>query len=486
MRSRIKWIVFFLICTTYVRASNLDVLPLQSSDTAVGKVVDTLELKAVATLENKRSDTFASSPKTLRKFKKGWVLGAVPSISYDTDMGFQFGAIGSLYYYGDGTLYPQYMHSIYVEVSGSVKGSGIFRLNYDSKYLIPDTRLTIDATYMPDNMYDFFGFNGFEAVYNKNWTDQSKTDYLTRAFYKVNRSIFRFAVDVERKVYRELNWNLGIGILNYTLANVNIAKINKNKAEAKKLPDTNTLYDYYKMWNILDPAEAKGGLHPYLRGGFTYDTRDRLINPQKGIWGDAFVTYYAAFGNQSKYQHLNLNLGFRHYVTLLKNRIVFAYRVIYQQTIAGNSPYYLKNYNSSLFIQRAINDALGGSTNLRGVMRNRVVGDGFAYANIEFRFRVWNFTLFKQYFYLGFNPFFDIGYIIAPVKYDKESVTAEIGKMALNPNDFFGAKDSFHATAGIGLKAGWNENFVLSIELAKAFRKQDGNLGFYIVAGYLF
>ncbi|MEG1763150.1 MAG: hypothetical protein RR256_06040, partial [Bacteroidales bacterium] len=136
--------------------------------------------------------------------------------------------------------------------------------------------------------------------------------------------------------------------------------------------------------------------------------------------------------------------------------------------------------------QRAINDAMGGSTNLRGVMRNRVVGDGFAYANIEFRFRVWNFTLFKQYFYLGFNPFFDIGYIIAPVKYDKESVTAEIGKMALNPNDFFGAKDSFHATAGIGLKAGWNENFVLSIELAKAFRKQDGNLGFYIVAGYLF
>ena len=44
----------------------------------------------------------------------------------------------------------------------------------------------------------------------------------------------------------------------------------------------------------------------------------------------------------------------------------------------------------------------------------------------------------------------------------------------------------FHSAAGIGLKIGWNENFVISAEFGKAFEKQDGNTGFYVGLNYLF
>ena len=44
----------------------------------------------------------------------------------------------------------------------------------------------------------------------------------------------------------------------------------------------------------------------------------------------------------------------------------------------------------------------------------------------------------------------------------------------------------FHSAAGIGLKIGWNENFIISADYGKAFNKQDGNSGMYIGLNYLF
>ena len=77
-----------------------------------------------------------------RKIKKGWNFGALPSVAFDADLGFQGGALANIYYYGDGSQYPEYIHSIYAEAAYTTKNYGIFRVNYDSKYLIPKHRLT--------------------------------------------------------------------------------------------------------------------------------------------------------------------------------------------------------------------------------------------------------------------------------------------------------------------------------------------------------
>ena len=100
------------------------------------------------------------------KIKTGWNFGILPSVAYDADYGFQGGVLANVYYYGDGSQYPEYIHSLYVEAAYTTKHHGIFRFNYDSKYLIPGYRLTLDATYLPDAMCDFYGYNGYQSKYD--------------------------------------------------------------------------------------------------------------------------------------------------------------------------------------------------------------------------------------------------------------------------------------------------------------------------------
>ena len=134
------------------------------------------------------------------------------------------------------------------------------------------------------------------------------------------------------------------------------------------------------------------------------------------------------------------------------------------------------------YLIAASNQGLGGKSSVRGVLRNRVVGDAVGFGNFEFRYKFLRFELFKQNFYLGTNVFFDSGIILKPIAMDLANVS-EADK-ALYFNDYNSGK--FHSAAGIGLKIGWNENFVISADFGKAFNKQDGNTGFYIGLNYLF
>jgi len=58
-----------------------------------------------------------------QKVKKGFGFGALPAISYDSDLGFQYGALVNLYQYGDGSRYPKYDYSLYLEYSRYTKGT---------------------------------------------------------------------------------------------------------------------------------------------------------------------------------------------------------------------------------------------------------------------------------------------------------------------------------------------------------------------------
>ena len=460
-----------------------------------------------------------------RKVKTGWNFGALPSVAFDADLGFQGGALANIYYYGDGSQYPEYIHSIYAEAAYTTKNYGIFRVNYDSKYLIPNHRLTLDLTYQPDAMCDFYGFNGYQSVYNQDFhkwkKDQSKmgdpTLYQSRAFYKYKRDLFRFAADVEGTIWKNIRWNAGIGVLGYMIDECDIDMLNGKNEFDPTLPladqkamnkNIEGLYEKYVKWGIINPNEARGGWHPYLRAGITYDSRDQRTCPTKGIYADAFFTYTAAFnakyGQQAAagYNHLQFNFNFRHYVPVYKDRVTFAYRIGTQNNIAGKSPFYMNTYLNTLFIQRVMYEGLGGANSLRGIMRNRILANGFAYANIELRAKVVKFDIGKQHFYIGLAPFFDLGVITQPYKLDedkiKEAHALDTDALKRSLNEYFTLnKDESidtskvylpHMAAGLGLKVAMNENFVLSVDWAMALNKQDNAkwANFYIKMGYLF
>jgi hemolysin activation/secretion protein len=165
----------------------------------------------------------------------------------------------------------------------------------------------------------------------------------------------------------------------------------------------------------------------------------------------------------------------------------------------------MNNYLNTLFIQRVYYEGLGGGNSVRGMMANRILANGFAFANVEFRFRVVNFDIGRQHFFIGLNPFFDLGVITQPYNLDDlvamhtaNSVTpyttlAESMAVAGDTyEDYFTTdpKDVYmpHMTAGVGLKIGMNENFVLSADWGMPINPQDNAkyANFYVKMGYLF
>ena len=437
--------------------------------------------------------------------RKGWTFGVLPSVAYDADLGFQYGALTNIYYFGDGAVYPDYYHSVYAEAAYTTKRYGLFRLSYDSKYLIPGHRLSIDLTYLPDKMCDFYGFNGYASYYVPEYADPTSDQYKTRAYYKFQRDMFRLSADLQGTISKPWLWNAGIGLLHYNVGSVDVASLNKYaKKDEDKLPEgAPTLYDYYGFGE-------QAGNHPYLHGGITFDTRDRQQNPRRGIHADAFLTGYYnstllmpdhAFPGQygSGRCNLKFNASWRHYLPIIPNRLTFAYRLGTQLNVAGKSPFYLDSYLNQLYMQRVIYEGLGGANSLRGILRNRIVAPGVAFANVEFRVQVAHFKIGKENFYIGLNPFMDAGMVVQP--YDK--VPSDFAELAAYGNSgwcatgwvaqYYELVDESrlyapHLSAGCGLKVAMNDNFVLSVDWATALDKQDNGKfsNLYIKMGYMF
>ncbi|PKP21401.1 MAG: hypothetical protein CVU04_01795 [Bacteroidetes bacterium HGW-Bacteroidetes-20] len=434
----------------------------------------------------------------VKKIKKGWNLGLLPSIAFDADLGFQYGVLTNIFNYGDGSKYPEYLHSIYLEAAYTTKRYGIFRFNYDSKYLIPNHRLTIDASYIPDAMCDFYGYNGYQSIYNNLWHNSKNLtpEYQSRAFYKFRRDLLRLTGDIQGTIQNHWKWNVGLGFLNYSTGAVNLDVLNKGQDSLDLLPEIDELYDKYVKWKIFDENEIHGGFHPYIRLGVVYDSRDRQSNATKGIYSNLFLTYTSAFAEKKEFNNIKLNAVYQHYIPLVKEKLTFAYRVGAQLLIAGKSPFYMDNYLNTLFLQRAMYEAIGGANSTRGVLRSRVLADGFGYANFEFRWKAFQFDIGKQHFYIGFNPFIDMGMVLQPNKIDE---TAVIAAAQNDPTIVISQLDQYfdfetssiykpHFSVGCGLKVAMNENFVVSVDWAMPINEQDGakKTNFYIKMGYLF
>lgn len=430
---------------------------------------------------------------TARHIRRGWTFGVLPSVAYDADLGLQYGALTNIYYFGDGSTYPDYLHSFYAEAAYTTKHFGIFRFAYDSKYLIPKHRLSIDLTYLPDQMCDFYGFNGYSSSYIPEYSSQGDIYYISRAYYKYRRDLFRFSADIQGPLAGKLCWNAGAGLLHFGVGPVDVKRLNSfTKKKEKQLPDTITLFDQYVALGYISQDEASGGLHPYLHAGITYDTRDRQQNPTHGVHADAFLTWYAGIGSMEKYNNLKLNVNWRNYLPIASDRLIFAYRIGTQLNLAGDCPFYLNTYLNQLYMQRVIYEGLGGANSVRGMMRNRVLARGVAFANFEFRAQLFSFKVSKNMFYVGLNPFMDAGMVVQP--YDRVATDpwqfVRTDPNPENPDLFYDESRLYspHLTGGCGLKVAMNDNFVLSIDWATAFDRQDNGKfsNLYIKMGYMF
>jgi len=408
--------------------------------------------------------------------KKGWTLGAVPVVAYNSDLGFKYGGLVNLYYYGDGNTYPKYLQMIRVEVSRTTKGGGANQLFFDSRRTFSKPiRYTADLSYLTEQALHFYGFNGREALYNAGYEDSDSEEYISRMYYRHRREMIRFTNDFQGEIIgNKFRWLAGFAHYTYKIGSVDIDRLNKGKDDADKLPDTTGLYDQYVDWGLIDQEDKDGGSMNLIRLGLIYDTRDIEANPMKGMWTEFLIVTGPRFLANKEKPFTKLVIIHRQYFTLVKNKLSFVYRLGYQGTISGTPPFYVQPYMFVSWSPSTMTEGLGGSKSLRGILRNRIVGDAIAYANIGFRWKFLQTVIKKQNVYLALNTFLDAGQVTKKHKIDYSKAP------------FPAQNDRMHFSYGLGLHIALNENFVVSCNYGRAVDAQDGRDGLYISTNWLF
>lgn len=396
------------------------------------------------------------------KIKTGWNFGPLPAVSYNSDLGFQYGALCDIFYFGDGSTYPTYLHKFNVELSHYTKGETIAHMFYDSKFLLPGLRVTAALSYLESAMSPFYGFNGYASPLNTDLTKNS-------SYYYMDRSMLRGIADLQGNIFNNLAWMAGLTFWNVSTGDVQLEKY-KNEL---------SLYEQYVASGLIKENEISG-THIEFKGGLVYDTRDMEAAPTKGYCAEVVASLSPAlFGDAEAYGRIMAS--WRQFFPILKDNLVLGYRLNYQQTF-GNAPFYLQQTITPLYLRQIKNEGLGGKNSVRGILQNRILGDGYAWANIEARIKVARFSLINQNWYVALNPFVDMGIITDDRKFEEQS-NKENELLGLYSGEDY---NDIHVSAGMGLKLVMNHNFIISVEYGKPFDKRDGKGSLNIGTNYIF
>jgi len=264
---------------------------------------------------------------------------------------------------------------------------------------------------------------------------------------------------------------------------VDIDDLNEGKDEDLLSP--NSLYTNYVDWGLIKADQAKGGNHTILKGGLVYDTRDNEPNPFTGIWTELQLHYAPSFLSNRDYGYGRIILTHRQYFTLIPEWMNLAYRLSYQGKIGGEMPFYMMPFMFQT-APKLTEDGIGGAKTVRGVKRNRIVGDGFAFGNIELRGKILRTTVLNQNIYIALSAFADAGMVTQKYKFNSSGIPGTL------PDDLpdqildLNAKEVPHIGFGGGIHFALNQNFIVTVDYGMAAKKEDGDSGLYINLNYLF
>ncbi len=393
--------------------------------------------------------------------REGWMVNPIPATSYNSDFGLMLGIIADVNYYGG--LYPNYRHRLCGEALAYSKHASYYMLQYDSKYLIPGVRTISRIVFDNNPLYQFFGFNGSVHDYNPNLDLNRQTG---TAFYSYDRKFLNSMLGLEGNLSPELAWSAYMTYWHYWIRELNWKGYNTD----------NTLFRQYCQAGLINPNESKGGNELEFRFGLKYDTRDIEATPTRGIYADLYVDGAPdLFG--TGYDYLKIAARFRQYISMFTPRLVLAYSLAYQGTVLGNPAFYTQPH----IIQPKPSDGLGGATTLRGVLYNRLVGDDIAWANLEVRARLLDFTFLGRRLFGVVSPFVDAGVITDCFRLDRQAAW-----MGRDPESLRKEAQQMHMSYGIGGQLVIDYNFIPSVTVGFPLSRTDGKYSIYMTLDYIF
>src|SRR5574344_1077604 len=84
---------------------------------------------------------------------------------------------------------------------------------------------------------------------------------------------------------------------------------------------------------------------------------EKFSSTGKGVWGGGY---------------LKLAAHWRQYLPLVSDRLVLAYHLAYQGTLAGETPFYMLPVIYTLYLRQTGSEGLGGLNTVRGLIQNRL------------------------------------------------------------------------------------------------------------------
>lgn len=401
---------------------------------------------------------------------KRFTWGIIPAAAFDSDLGFKYGAVFNLFDHGGHQKPPLFDQYLYIKLTNTTKGTLNAQAVFESKSLINNATLILEASYMKDKKMDFFGFNGLNAIYHPALNNPSGPDFAGKFFYAHERDLLRLRADLQKNLMDD---KLRL-LTGFSHNRFSIEPVSEETAGSETYGTS--LFENYKTWNIVKAEESNGGKINLLSLGLIYDSRNEHCFCTDGIWAEAMFIYSPGFMSDADFSKLVLT--YRQHASIMNERITFSFRASSQQKLSGNIPFYML---PAYFDSRLSQDGLGGAFNLRGAMRNRIVSDGFLAGNFETKFKISDFYLLGQYFYVSLSAFYDNALVTQTYKVDLAEVPGDL-------RDFFfsNAKQKIHHTFGTGIYIVFNRNNVITMNYGIPVDVQDGPGGLYIGSSLLF
>ncbi len=409
--------------------------------------------------------------------KSRYSFGVIPALAFDSDLGFKYGAVVNLFDYGEAKLPPHYEQYLFIKLTNTTKGTLNLQALLESETLINKAKVLAEASYLVDRKLDFFGFNGTDAIYNREFTQPESTEFKNNFFYAYHRNFLRLRFDVQ-KYLAGSKLRLLTG---FTFNSYNISLAREERKDKVDNPNSDgfqhpTLFENYNNWGIIQSEENSGGNISLFSLGLIYDSRNAPCYCTDGKWFDAVFNYSPAFLGDAGFSKLILT--YRQHTSFLKDKITFSFRISSQQKLSGEIPFY---FVPTFYDSRLSYDGVGGAFNLRGALRNRIAADGFVTGNFEIKLKTLDFQLLNQHFSTSIAGFYDNAYITQTTKVNLDNVPEAEKTVYFNPG-----KQKVQHTFGPGLYIVFNQNNVITINYGMAANKQIGSSGLYIGSSLLF
>lgn len=366
---------------------------------------------------------------------QGLAFAAVPSLSYSSGEGWEYGGKLFFYQFGKGNIQPYRWHLLINAAQTTEEKRDVYAFLDMPHIWGPATRMDIKLEYKKFGLEDFYGL-GNRPDYRKEVADPEQPDFLSDVYYNYKHRWSACYINAQWPL-RDRHVKLLAG-----------AALVRTRLSA--YPPPNLLHEQPQ-------AGMAGGYSNYVRTGLVIDRRDQEAMPTSGYWSDLLIEKCVKLLG-SDYDYTRITLTDRHYFKLLP-RLVYAQRLLLEH-MPGYPPFYEMAVISSSY-QRF--EGLGSGRSMRGVPRLLFVGPSKLLMNLELRWRMMDLRLLKQELTFYGHLFADGGRVW--LRNDEKKLK------------------HLHFAEGIGVHVQWKKELIGALDIG---RSAWNDMAIYLTFGNLF